>query len=317
VPVIAAPTDLELRELIGGDDVVELTRRPYRYATSAPLEELRVRLRDGTELELILKELARERLLGDAGATKPEFVYEPERELATYRELIGPAGVGPRFYGTGAAQWLVIEKVPGVELWQVGELEVWEAVAAWLARFHARFADRVGELRAANPHLLEHSESWLLTWRDRAEAALAGANDERAPALVDALGRYDEAAAELAALPARFVHGEFYPSNVIVERAPLRVCPVDWEMASIGPAAMDLAALTTGWGDAERERLLRAYAGAAGEATVLALEGDVDRCRLHFALQWLGWSPEWRAPREHAHDWLGEALALARSLELA
>ncbi|HET8673722.1 MAG TPA: phosphotransferase, partial [Thermoleophilaceae bacterium] len=134
--------------------------------------------------------------------------------------------------------------------------------------------------------------------------------------LARALGRYDELAAALAALPRRFVHGEFYPSNVIVERAPLRVCPVDWEMAAIGPAAMDLAALTGGWSDAERERLVRAYAAAAGEAVAPSLECDVDRCRLHFALQWLGWSPEWCAPREHAHDWLGEALELARSLEL-
>src|SRR5581483_3488028 len=116
VPVTLAPTDAELREVLGGDDVLELSRRPYRYATSAPLEQLDVRLRDGTRLELILKELARERLMGDARATKPEFVYEPERELATYRELIGPAGVGPRFYGAGAAGWLVLEKVPGVEL---------------------------------------------------------------------------------------------------------------------------------------------------------------------------------------------------------
>ncbi|HET8673735.1 MAG TPA: hypothetical protein VFL87_08880, partial [Thermoleophilaceae bacterium] len=176
--VTVAPTDEELRELLGGEAVVELTRRPYRYATSAPLEELRVRLRDGTELELILKELARERLMGDARATKPEFVYEPEREPATYRVLIGPAGVGPRFYGTGAAGWLVIEKVPGVELWQVGEFEVWEAVAAWLAGFHARFADRVDELRAANPHLLEHSEAWFHTWCERARSALAGADDQ-------------------------------------------------------------------------------------------------------------------------------------------
>ncbi len=317
MPVTLAPTDAELREVLGGDDVLELSRRPYRYATSAPLEQLDVRLRDGTRLELILKELARERLMGDARATKPEFVYEPERELATYRELIGPAGVGPRFYGAGAAGWLVLEKVPGVELWQVGELEVWEAVAAWLAAFHQRFAERVDELRAANPHLLEHSESWFLTWRERARAALAEAGDERARALLRALGGYDDLAAELAALPPRFVHGEFYPSNVIVERAPLRVCPVDWEMAAIGPAAMDLAALTAGWDYAESARLLRAYARAAGDAAAPALERDVDRCRLHFALQWLGWSAEWRAPREHAHDWLGEALELAHSLELA
>ena len=39
------------------------------------------------------------------------------------------------------------------------------------------------------------------------------------------------------------------------------------------------------------------------------LSADLARCRLHLALQWLGWSPDWRPPPEHAHDWLGEALS--------
>jgi Phosphotransferase enzyme family len=308
--VNARPSDEELCELLGAE---ELERRPYQYATSAPLDELRVRLRGGSELTLILKELARERLIGDARTSKPEFVYEPERELVTYRDVLAPEGIGPRFYGAGAGEWFVMEKVRGVELWQVGELPVWEAVSAWLGGFHARFAGRVDEIRTANPHLIEHTRSWYLAWRDRARTALAAANDPRAPDLMPALDRYPELAASLAALPRCFVHGEFYPSNVIVERDPLRVCPVDWEMAAIGPAAMDLAALVGGWGDTERRRLLDAYAGDG--ATPLP-DADVDGCRLHFALQWLGWSPQWRPPREHAHDWLGEALALARSLGL-
>ncbi|HEX6460201.1 MAG TPA: aminoglycoside phosphotransferase family protein [Thermoleophilaceae bacterium] len=307
------PTDGELRELLGGDEVVELSRRPYRYATSAALDELQVRLRDGTELSLILKELARERLIGDARITKPDFTYEPERELATYRDVLAPAGIGPRFYGTGEGQWFVIEKVPGVELWQVGELEIWEGVAGWLAGFHARFANRVDAVRGANPYLIEHTEAWFCDWCDRARAALAGAGDPRAPELVRALSGYGEVAAALASLPRHFVHGEFYPSNVLVRPRPLRVCPVDWEMAAIGPAAMDLAALVGGWGDAERERLIDAYARAGTRLP----HGDVERCRLHFALQWLGWSREWRPPREHAHDWVGEALTLVRSLGLA
>jgi phosphotransferase family enzyme len=310
VSVSTAPSDAELLELLGAE---ELSRRPYRYATSAPLEELRVRVHDGKELRLILKELARERLIGDARTTKPEFVYEPERELATYRDVLAPAGIGPRYYGAGGTNWFVIEKVPGVELWQVGELEIWEAVAAWLAGFHAGFAERLDVVSAANPHLIDHSEEWFLAWRDRARTALTRTDDSRAPELVSALDRYPEMAAALAALPRRFIHGEFYPSNVLVEREPLRVCPVDWEMAAIGPAAMDLAALVGGWGAAERDRLVRAYARAASQAIP---DADVDSCRLHFALQWLGWSPEWRPPREHAHDWLGEALSLARSLEL-
>lgn len=316
----APPTDRELRELLGGDDVVELSRRPYRYATSAPLEELRVRFADGRKRRLILKDASRERLMGDARDSKPAFLYEHRRELVTYRRLLAPAGIGPRLYGVDAARgWLVIEKVPGVELWQVGEFEVWEGVAAWVAGLHARFAGRERELRAANPHLIEHSEAWFLGWRERALAALAGSGDPRAPELARALERYDEVARSLAALPRTLLHGELYPSNVMVVRGDggLRVCPVDWEMAAIGPAAVDLAALVAGWSDAERDLLVRAYARSDGNGPLEALVADLDRGRLHFALQWLGWSADWRPPPEHVHDWVDEALSLTCSLRLA
>ena len=76
-----------------------------------------------------------------------------------------------------------------------------------------------------------------------------------------ALARYGEAIAPLASLPRTFVHGELYPSNVLVvrdDRDP-RVCPIDWEMAAIGPGLVDLAALVGGWDPPERERLVAAY----------------------------------------------------------
>jgi Ser/Thr protein kinase RdoA (MazF antagonist) len=329
-PRTAPPSDRDLIELLRGQgEVLALSRRPYRYATSAPLEELRVRLAGGGELALIFKDLSRDRLLGDAPATKPAFLHEPLRELETHRRILDPAGIGPRCVAAVAGSrpprhWLLLEKVPGVELWQVGELPVWEAVAAWLGGFHARFAGRLDELRAANTHLLEHSESWFRSWCERARAALAGSSDPRASELRRALDRYDEVVAALTALPRTLVHGELYPSNVLVVRDddPTRVCPIDWEMAAVGPGLIDLAALAGGWGDAERRRLLAAYLGAPPEAEraeTAAAEtatADLDRCRLHLALQWLGWSVDWRPPPEHAHDWLGEALALAQACAL-
>jgi thiamine kinase-like enzyme len=103
---------------------------------------------------------------------------------------------------------------------------------------------------------------------------------------------------------------------------PLAIYPVDWEMAWIGPGSLDLAALGGGWGAVERESLARAYldgVGATGPAhpDLEELSASLARCRLHLALQWLGWSPAWRPPPEHAHDWLGEAWELAQELGLA
>jgi thiamine kinase-like enzyme len=152
---------------------------------------------------------------------------------------------------------------------------------------------------------------------------LAASSDPRAPLLYTALERYDNVIAALAALPPTLVHGELYPSNVLVIPAqqPVRVCPVDWEMAGIGPGLLDLAALVGGWGLAERDRLAAAYldgVGATSGAAPCSQTPSIElaRCRLHLALQWLGWSPDWSPPPEHAHDWLGEALEIVGELGL-
>jgi hypothetical protein len=308
-------------------DVVALAREPYRYATSAPLEEVRISMADGTEAKLILKDLSRERLLTDARRSKPEFLHQPEREVASYRRILGPAGIGPRCYAAVAESnpprhWLLLEKVPGVELWQLGELSLWKGVARWLGGLHTRFAGRIEELRGANPFLLEHSASWYQSWCERARTALARSDDPRAPALHGALDGYDQVIASLAALPRTFIHGEFYPSNILVVpegRLP-RVCPIDWEMAAIGPGLIDLAALVGGWDPPERDRLAAAYLSGVPEGDAArsgpgTLGADLARCRLHLALQWLGWSTDWRPPPEHAHDWIGEGLMLMEELE--
>jgi Phosphotransferase enzyme family len=332
VAVNHAISDRELLEALDGQldgrTVIALRRHPYRYATSASLEEVIVVTEGGAEVALLLKDLCRQRLLDQARATKPDFLHEPRRELEAYRRILGPAGLGPRCHAavgdpSRSRHWLLIEKVPGVELWQIEELSVWEAVAAWVGGLHARFAARLAQVREANPYLLEHSESWFRFWRKRAGAALARSTDRRARELERALGRYDEAVGALVALPRALVHGEFYPSNVLVVREDdsIRVCPVDWEMSAIGPGLIDLAALVGGWASTERGRLADAYcrglaaAGPAGPAPE-TLDPGLSLCRLHLALQWLGWSSDWRPPKEHAHDWIGEALALVEDLGL-
>ena len=136
--------------------------------------------------------------------------------------------------------------------------------------------------------------------------------------------RYDAVTEQLAALAPTFIHGEFYPSNVLVQQGGKtpRVCPIDWEIAAVGPGLLDLAALSVGkWTDAERARLAVAYRAAAAPVAETAshlsddeFERALDLARLHLAVQWLGWEPRWEPPVEHRHDWLGEALTLAERL---
>jgi thiamine kinase-like enzyme len=121
------------------------------------------------------------------------------------------------------------------------------------------------------------------------------------------------------------LHGEFYASNVLVasdfDHTPVcrdpdaRVAPVDWELAAAGSGLTDLAALVSGWPEADRTTIAAAYAEVPGVPAFSAR--DLDLARLQVAIQWLGWAPpEWEPPEGQRHDWLGEAVSLAEELEL-
>ena len=335
---IGPPSDAEIRRgLEEGlrrrgepEAVAALERKPYAYATSSPLEEIAVRLTGGRRLRLLLKDLTWERLLEDARRTKPRFLYEPRRCIATYEGVLSGSGLGAECYGwfaddAAARYWLLLEKVPGVELWQIGDLATWEIVARWLARFHLRFAGRAEELDGRNPYLLRYGPDLLRLWPARALDALAakaGARTEQHDRLAAVASGYEQVVERLAAIPPSFVHGELYPSNVLVggDGSEVDVWPVDWEMAGVGPPLLDLAALTSGWEPAEQAQLVSAYVAALGPGpwgwADEELDVLLDCCRLHYALQWLGWSPEWSAPTEHARDWVAEAIELGDRLGL-
>jgi len=311
--------------------VVKLVRRPSPYRTSFSLEELDAVLDDGATLQLMIKDLSQAGLTNGVRNVKPSFLYDPLREIEAYRAILAPAALGtPIYYGAAVDHereryWLFLENVPGVVLWQVGELAAWEAAARWLATMHARFADDT-EWRSQSEHLLHYDADFYRLWLARAQSF---ARQEARPAAfrrgVEWLAtRYGQVVERLVALPVTFIHGEFYASNVLLQENPgaRRVCPIDWESAAVGPGLIDLAALTGGaWEDEERRALALAYHG-----TLARLGGSppapddflaaLDCCRLHLALQWLGWAQEWSPPEEHKQDWLAEALRLAERLEL-
>lgn len=290
-----------------GRSITRLSRRPSAYRTSSVLEEVDVELEDGTVLELMLKEVGRAGLSPDARHAKPGFLSDRQREIDAYRLVLSPRGFGPRLYAT-ARSWLLIERVPGVELYQVGDAAVWKAVARWAARLHEDCSN------ARTSTLLVYDRAFYRRWPDRALAFT------RSSELARLLERYDEVIDRLLALPVTFVHGELYASNVLVVqgREGLRVCPVDWEMAAVAPGLVDLAALTSGsLGEEERLAIAAAYYEELSEAAPWTdLLADLDRLRLHVALQWLGWSQDWTPPPEHSHDWLGEAVRAGKRLGL-
>jgi len=307
--------------------VVRLEHRPSAYRSSFAIEELDAWLEDGTALCLLVKDVSRDALLAAARRVKPAFLHDPRREIETYRDVLAPARLGTAVcYGAvlgppeGRA-WLFLERVSGRELYQVGEFAAWQQAARWLAGLHARFAGATRGLPPTVP-LLRYDGDFYRLWLRRArEFAPAPAARRGLDRLA---GRYDEVVERLLGLPLTFLHGEFYASNVLVEETAdgVRVCPVDWEMAAIGPGLADLAALTAGdWTEEQRTALALAYHAAlarAGDepAPTAPFLAALDCCRLHLAVQWLGWAPGWSPPAGQRQDWLGEALRLADKLGL-
>jgi hypothetical protein len=324
-----ALADAELRDgleralsALGRPGPSRIVRRPSEYRTSFPLEELEVTLTDGEELHLAFKRLDWSLLDNEARLAKPGFLHDPAREPAVYASLLAPAELGaPEYCGALVEpeverHWIFVEWIEGRELYQVGELELWEEAARWLARLHARFGGRAVE-EAADLPLLDYDEAYYRRWLSR--ASRFAENDRERGRLLSWIGaRYDRVVEELLSLPRVLVHGEFYASNVLVvgTTGSCRVAPVDWELAARGPGLVDLAALVSGgWEEGDREAIVSAYRAAVGHDSFTLRQ--LDLARLHLAVQWLGWaSPEWVPPEHQRHDWLGEALELTERLEL-
>jgi hypothetical protein len=320
---LSAGLDRALRDRLGSQRrVIGLERRPSPFRTSFPLEELDVELEDGARLRLVLKDLSRAMLSDRARKAKPDFLSDPLREIETYRDLLEPAGLGTAaYFGSDVdpsreRYWLFIENVSGPALWQVGELPVWEEAARWLAAMHDHFADR-GRLPG---RLVSYDAAFYRLWPERAREFAKRDGRGRSRQVDWLASRHDQVVEHLTALRSSFIHGEFYASNVLVSggTGSTRICPVDWEMAGVGPGMLDLAALTTGWSDAERRSLALAYRETSESPPAPAddLLRTLDYCHLHLAVRWLGWSPDWRPPRAHRRDWLGEAVRTAEKLGL-
>jgi Ser/Thr protein kinase RdoA (MazF antagonist) len=244
-----------------------IQRRPFAYASTWPIEEIDLVTPAG-RLVVLLKTTA---------GPNEAFAYE----------LLGGYDLGtPQLHAVGE-NWLLLERVEGVPLWQSGDLLSWQAVARWCARLH--------DLRAP-VELSSHGAGLYEGW-------VTGAL-ENEPLLNSLRAAAERAIARLLGLPRTLIHGELYPSNVVL--AGNRIAVVDWEQAAAGPGVIDLGALVTGWDDAARRRLLAAY-GAVEPADLAAAE-------LVLALRWLGRTIDRRPPAAHRTDWLAVARAAEERL---
>lgn len=299
--------------------IISFSCAPYILASSFPLLEIAVEWEDGRKQNIIGKNVGRAALSPAATRAKPALLLDPRREIETYRYLLAPAQLGTaRFFGAAegvdGSLWLFLEKVAGRELYQIGDFAVWQSVARALAKMHASFA--APQEQATQVPLVVYDAAFYRRWLTRArrfhpqhlELALLAPN-------------YKRAIKHLAALPRTVIHGEFYASNILVNEScePTRICPIDWETTALAPGLMDVAALVAGsWSEAQKEALALAYYDELPEPkeTSQAFLTSLRFCRLHLAVQWLGWSNRWTPPENHAHDWLAEVRHLTEILDL-
>ena len=315
--------------------ITEWHREVSQYSSSYMIEEIDLHLAGGRELKLMFKDLSPNALLTEAIRNKPAFCDDSLREIETYRKILRRLELGTAtFYGCVVDEetkryWLFLERLEPVHLWQMGDFAVWERVAAWLARAHLILAEpaRWGGQRC--PHLLRHNRQFYHHWMQRAQEFVRHRDKSRDRSDTKTINRiaenYDCVVERLVSLPPTVIHGEFYASNVLLENSDTempRVCAVDWEMAAYGPGLVDLAALSSGnWTPEQRESMVQHYYAALSDELrdkwdYDAFQRDLNCCRLHQAVQFLGWSRDWAAPPEHAQDWLDEAVSVAAHLRL-
>lgn len=311
----------------------QVRSRPFARASSWWMEELRILLDRGPPLHVIFKDFGHEAPGSQARRTKPARVLDPAREPWAYRSILEPLDMGtPSCFAVASGfrtgpHWLFLEPVKGLPLWETDEWTVWREAARWLARFHARALQVGGFWGPA----LRHEPRLHHGWRRRALAIAreqmrgggrTGAVAQARFAVLSEIAEVHATAVEaLPNLSRGIIHGEFYPSNILVEDDGLpRIRPVDWEMAGVGPHLLDLAALTGGQLEEDRRaELVETYRRQAIEEGLPLPEAgrfrrELAMCRLLLAVQWLGWGRDWTPPAEHHNDWLEEARSWALEL---
>lgn len=304
-----------------GRRICNVDCRPSPHRSSFFVDEIDVTLEDGTTVGLIAKAAHCEGMSTEARRAKPPFLWDAARERMTYESILAGLDLNtPTLFGSfvdGAGiEYLLLERIDGVPLWQCSEFDAWRDAARWLARLHTQVGVHAAANTGAAAHLIRYDRPYYDRWMRRAREFHG-----KAPGDVAALAeRHSSIVDVLLAEQTAFIHGEFYAANILVDASRAEgafvVRPLDWEMAAFGPALVDLACLLAGrWTDEERADVTDVYfAEYAGNGGPVPPRADylkkLDCCLIHLSIRNLGWSRDWSPPPDRSHDWLHEALRL-------
>ncbi len=316
------PTDMGCDE-VGrclGAEVTAVRDLPAPPSTSYALRRLLVEFADGRTLDVFLKEF-------DVSPHAPDVALQRgARERYAYEKMLAGRHLGtPELYGVvwddrGGWHWLLLEFVEGHKLRRHPIVDR-VAAAAWLARLHASISGHEADL--ARPGLLlRYDDEYFRDTAERALRAVGSRFNALRRRLEVAVAGYDDHIEKICSAEPTVVHGSYRPKNVLVDtrRTAPRICPIDWELAAIGPPLHDLAFLADGCDRPEVELLCESYvAQAATRGLVISCTGEIpvqlERLRLHKALRSLARSAEWAYPEEIVTKIVAKAETIRRGLD--
>ena len=264
-----------------------LGRQSNVNASSFASEVISCELGDGAVRRVFCKygEIAGQDPFGDRGG----IAYE----AAVYRHMLEPLrATAPSFYGAHVddargLMCLFLEYVDGgMRLSDAHPFHsAMVAAADWLGRFHASAAIRSAD--ATSFAMIAHDDAYYHRWAGRI-AAFCDRRRERLPWLRALSDGYEELMTWAATSSRVIIHGEFYPSNILVKDGA--IVPIDWESAAIGFGELDFASLTEAWPDETVVCCENAYRDArwpSAKGVPSDFARRVNAARLHWAFRWL------------------------------
>lgn len=284
--------------------IAALSREPSPFATLFPADVVQLTLVGGERLTLFVK------YLGAEEADHPDKLG-PEREVFVYSRLLTDSELpvvacyGCEKSATSDRFMLFLEYVDGWSL-EYHDLEHWVTAARRLAALHVRLRAKARSLETSR-HVLQLDGSYYRSWAGRALRVVQRHDPGWAATLKETLHDYFEAGIpRLVEQPSTFVHNDLSPKNVIADTAvsPAEIYVVDWEMAGVGCAFLDLVHLRYGLDEAGSARVTASYLQELrGSALLPPTEAEVQvllaTCDIHKCLYRLAHAESWRlSPRQ-------------------
>jgi hypothetical protein len=241
--------------------ITRIERRRAEFSSSYNCDILTIQVGTDQQFQVFLKDF------GFVHIAKEQVPQRRERELRVYRDLLAGANLGTaQYYGcvwdeTAGRYWLLLEYVPGTEV-RYAEFTYWVEAVRWLARMQGYFgaAARRAQLSTGN-YLIAHDAAFFRDKAAQARQAVAVFPTLYSTRLAPILHKHEQVVELMAAQPRLLVHGHYRPQNILVnvDSTPLRICPVDWEVAALGSPLYDLAFLSDGFVGPMLDQLCGAY----------------------------------------------------------